>query len=53
MDYLVPDHVLGLENPQGDLLKVVGANREEAQEKISAHAGVGATYGAFSRRDQL
>lgn len=48
VSYLVPDYVIGVENVQSYVVKTVAEDREAAQEEISVHAGVGASYGAFS-----
>ncbi|MCU4748827.1 MULTISPECIES: MAC/perforin domain-containing protein [Streptomyces] len=47
-DYLIPDYVTGMTQHSGNATKIVGESREDAQEKISIHAGVQAGYGAFS-----
>lgn len=48
VSYLVPDYVIGVENVQSYVVKTVAEDREAAQEGIAVHAGVGASYGAFS-----
>src|SRR5512139_984845 len=48
VDYSVPDFVIGVENTSSYVLKTVSDTREQAQEGIAVHAGVGGSYGAFS-----
>ncbi|MEU9079949.1 MAC/perforin domain-containing protein [Kitasatospora sp. NPDC048538] len=47
-EYQVPDYVEGVESHDSEILKIVGEDREDIQEQISAHAGLSASYGAFS-----
>lgn len=48
VDYLVPDYVVGIEDPRSYVIRTVAETREEAQKALSVHTGVGGSYGAFS-----
>ncbi|TDC83290.1 NUDIX domain-containing protein [Micromonospora sp. KC606] len=48
VDYSVPDYVVAQEDPKSYVVKAVSENREEAQDELSVHAGIGASHGAFS-----
>jgi hypothetical protein len=48
VDYTIPSYVVAHENPQTYVVKAVSETREQAQNDLSVHAGVGGTYGAFS-----
>ncbi|MFJ5779563.1 MAC/perforin domain-containing protein [Streptomyces sp. NPDC093094] len=48
VDYTIPDYVVGVEDPSSYVIRTVSETREEAQNALSVHAGVGGSYGAFS-----
>lgn len=47
-DYSIPGYVVPIENPQTYLVRSASSSREEAQDELAVHAGVGGSYGAFS-----
>ncbi|MEU6662037.1 MAC/perforin domain-containing protein [Streptomyces sp. NPDC046821] len=48
VDYTIPDYVVGVEDTRSYVIRNVSETREGAQSALSAHAGVGGSYGAFS-----